>query len=133
MEIERACVERISEVMEAAAVGVPAPGGGPDRLVLFLVLQPGAQPGNSTARLQKDCQAAIRQHLNPLFRLQQVGAHVRAMPGAGMRSQCTCSTPCALHERLAGGAMVSVGTEFRTAQHTLSPRKRYACVLEHLD
>lgn len=73
VELERACVEGTSEVMEAAAVGVPSPGGGPDKLVLFLVLQPGSPGGAAdTQALRKRCQAAIRERLNPLFRLDKV-------------------------------------------------------------
>ena len=37
VELERVCVEGVPSVLEAAAVGVPAPGGGPEQLVLFLV------------------------------------------------------------------------------------------------
>ncbi|KAK9802017.1 hypothetical protein WJX73_001758 [Symbiochloris irregularis] len=72
VELERACVEGTSEVMEAAAVGVPTPGGGPDKLVLFLVLQPSSSQAADTKGLQKRCQAAIRDRLNPLFRLDKV-------------------------------------------------------------
>ena len=39
MELERACVEGVPSILEAAAVGLPSPGGGPEQLVLFLVLQ----------------------------------------------------------------------------------------------
>lgn len=73
VELERACVEGVPEIMEAAAVGVPAPGGGPDRLVLFVVLQASAAGGGGQ-ELQKQCQAAIRSRLNPLFRLDKVRA-----------------------------------------------------------
>lgn len=37
VELERACVEGVPSVLEAAAVGLPGPGGGPEQLVLFLV------------------------------------------------------------------------------------------------
>ena len=80
MELERACVESLPEIMEAAAVGVPTPGGGPDKLVLFVVMQPGhdAAAGSSggssgsSQQLLKQCQAAIRERLNPLFHLDKV-------------------------------------------------------------
>jgi acyl-coenzyme A synthetase/AMP-(fatty) acid ligase len=55
--------------MEAAAVGVPAPGGGPEQLVLFLVPQ-GAR--KSADAVKGQCQAAIRSKLNPLFKVDRV-------------------------------------------------------------
>ena len=88
MELERACVESISEVMEAAAVGVPTPGGGPDKLVLFVVLQPAAKGSKpergNTEQLKKQCQAAIRERLNPLFRLDKVGIWNLSFPNVPM-------------------------------------------------
>lgn len=69
-------------ISQAAAVGVPTPGGGPEQLVLFLVAKPGAgeasssgsnKGSSSTAKaLQQACQEAIRTRLNPLFRVSQV-------------------------------------------------------------
>ena len=82
VDLERVCVREVSAVHEAAAVGVPTPGGGPDRLVLFVVLEQGATStdangaGSSDAdglkALRVACQAAIRSQLNPLFKLDQV-------------------------------------------------------------
>ena len=68
----------VAEVAEAAAVGVPAPGGGPERLVLFLVVQQSGESGGGGAdgpqeqRLKAECQAAIRNNLNPLFKVDRV-------------------------------------------------------------
>ena len=38
MELERTVVSNVALVSEAAAVGLPTPGGGPERLLMFLVL-----------------------------------------------------------------------------------------------
>ena len=73
MELERACVEGVPAVQEAAAVGVPSPGGGPEQLVLFVV--PRGQPGSS-AEMKTLCQKAIRSKLNPLFKVEKVSATV---------------------------------------------------------
>ena len=79
----------VARVSEAAAVGVAAPGGGPERLVLFLVLQKGGGNGCATygtreergkttddgileQNLVVECQNAIRNNLNPLFRVDRV-------------------------------------------------------------
>ena len=77
----------VPAVREAAAVGVPAPGGGPERLVLFVILEKGATNCHSSSgsgkagaegsteqvrALRSACQAAIRGQLNPLFKVDQV-------------------------------------------------------------
>ena len=54
-------------VIEAAAVACPTPGGGPEQLVLFLVMRPGVD--TPAAELQKRCQQAISSKLNPLFKV----------------------------------------------------------------
>jgi acetyl-CoA synthetase len=69
VELERACVESVSSIIEAAAVGVPAPGGGPEQLVLFLVPRGKRE---STDSVKRQCQAAIRSKLNPLFKVERV-------------------------------------------------------------
>lgn len=38
MELERVVIASVSAVMEAAAVGLTPPGGGPEQLIMFLVL-----------------------------------------------------------------------------------------------
>ena len=71
VEIERTVIKHVPNVIRAAAVSLPAPGGGPETLVMFVVLR--AQDNvTDTHSLTARCQAVIRQHLNPLFKLQQV-------------------------------------------------------------
>ena len=91
VDLERVCVRAVPALHEAAAVGVPTPGGGPERLVLFVVLEKGSAAGDATGggagggnsaglkALLAACQAAIRQHLNPLFKVDQVIA-MEALP-----------------------------------------------------
>ncbi len=76
----------VPAVHEVAAVGVPTPGGGPERLVLFVVLEEGAtstgaagSDAEAVKALQAACQAAIRGQLNPLFKVDQVMV-VEALP-----------------------------------------------------
>ena len=71
VELERACIEGVEGVVEAAAVACPTPGGGPEQLFLFLVLRPGVTTPAAT-ELQQRCQQAISSRLNPLFRVQRV-------------------------------------------------------------
>lgn len=99
VELERCVTAAIPGVREAAAVGVPAPGGGPERLFLFVVVDEGmgqaASPGagsgsgaeggggadaagGAEAMLQR-CQAAVRQRLNPLFKVDTLLV-VQALP-----------------------------------------------------
>jgi len=69
-------MERLGDkVLEAAAVGVPTPGGGPELLHLFVVP---TEAGRS-AELHAACQAAVRAHLNPLFKVERTVV-VAAMP-----------------------------------------------------
>lgn len=65
-EIERV-VNLVPGVVESAAVGVPPDGGGPDRLVVFLVA-----PGRDPAQLRPLIQETIRGELNPLFKVTDV-------------------------------------------------------------
>ena len=68
-EIERA-VAGLAGVVETAAVALTDDGGGPSRLAIFAVLQPGADDTPDT--LKEKMQREIRDRLNPLFRLDEV-------------------------------------------------------------
>ncbi len=65
VDLERACCGAAPEVSDAAAVAVPPPGGGPDRLILFAVLRPGSKL--SEAALRETSQVTI------LLRCMQLG------------------------------------------------------------
>ena len=58
----------VSGIQEVAAIAVPLPDGGPSQLVIYAVLLPGADTDSLTTSLQ----LAIREHLNPLFRIHDV-------------------------------------------------------------
>jgi acetyl-CoA synthetase len=60
----------IAGVTESAAVSVPPNGGGPERLVVFVVPTQGAEL--DTDRLRELMQGAIRTKLNPLFKVHEV-------------------------------------------------------------
>jgi acetyl-CoA synthetase len=65
-------------------VGFPTPGGGPEQLHIFVVLAPGAAGSGASEELrlekiQQECQAAIKQALNPLFKVHKVVA-VASLP-----------------------------------------------------
>lgn len=64
-------MEGVPSIMEAAAVGIPAPGGGPEQLVLFLVPKGKRE---DVASVKRQCQAAIRSKLNPLFKVERVSS-----------------------------------------------------------
>ena len=75
VEIERT-LNRLPSILETAAVAVPPPGGGPDRLVIFAVFRP-SMPGtnleaSAPEALKREMQQAIKEHLNPLFRIDDV-------------------------------------------------------------
>ena len=58
----------VNGIQEVAAIAVPPPDGGPSQLVIYTVLLPGADTDSLTTSLQ----SAIREHLNPLFRIHDV-------------------------------------------------------------
>ncbi len=68
-ELERV-VGTVGGVAEVAAVAVPPAGGGPERLVIYAVPEPGGSP--DPQELQAAMQAEVREHLNPLFKIQDV-------------------------------------------------------------
>ena len=69
-EIEEV-LNTVSGVQETAAVAVSPTGGGPSQLVIYAVL---IQPESASTKqeLHTTLQAAISQHLNPLFRIHEV-------------------------------------------------------------
>ena len=89
VEIERT-LNRLPSILETAAVSVPPPGGGPGRLVIFAVLKPqesgpelrprlnpllpkeGRNGAPEPESLKTEMQQAIKQHLNPLFHIDDV-------------------------------------------------------------
>ncbi len=68
-ELERA-ISDVEGVAEVAAVAVEPPEGGPSRLVVFAVPQPGF--AHDVAAWELAMQAAIRTELNPLFKIHDV-------------------------------------------------------------
>ena len=74
IELERA-VNDHPAVYESAAVGVPAAGGGAERLVVFVVAR---RPVDREA-LREELQSAIAAALNPLFKVHDVEV-VEALP-----------------------------------------------------
>lgn len=70
VELERVCTEHVACIDQAAAISAPGKGGGPELLHLFVVLR--GQGGADAQGLAAECQGALRKHLNPLFKVQQV-------------------------------------------------------------
>lgn len=68
VEIERV-LDNHEEVTETAAIAVSGKGGGPERLVIFVVAKTsGSDPGI----LKKELQTLISEQLNPLFKISEV-------------------------------------------------------------
>jgi acetyl-CoA synthetase len=68
-EIERVLL-RLAGVREVAAIAVAPPGGGPGRLVVFAAVEPSANL--SADEWKAVMQQALRQELNPLFKIEAV-------------------------------------------------------------
>jgi acetyl-CoA synthetase len=75
VEIERV-LDRHPLVRDSAAVAVQDPGGGPERLVAYVVL---ADPAPDLGPLLGELQALLRDQLNPLFKLAEV-VPIEALP-----------------------------------------------------
>ena len=75
-DLERA-IRGISGIAECAAVSVPPSGGGPERLIVFVVASP--DTAIDTDGLRMEMQQAIRTGLNPLFKVHDV-IEIPALP-----------------------------------------------------
>ena len=75
-ELERV-VLTVDGAAEAAAVAVEPAGGGPSRLVVYVVPERGA--GGGPAEMRGLMQAEVRAHLNPLFKIHDV-VFIDALP-----------------------------------------------------
>lgn len=73
VQIERVChdLSGLKGVVEVAAVGVPPPEGGPELLYLFAVLT-GEAKALPIDQVRLAFQLAIKEHLNPLFKVHEV-------------------------------------------------------------
>lgn len=67
VEIERVCDRADESISETAAISVAPENGGPEQLVIFVVLKKGfnAEPG----KLKTIFSRAIQSNLNPLFKV----------------------------------------------------------------
>jgi acetyl-CoA synthetase len=68
-EIERT-LNKVDGISETAAVAVSGDGGGPSRLVVFVVCMSGTEANRE--QLAGTMQAEIKKHLNPLFKIHDV-------------------------------------------------------------
>lgn len=60
----------LNEVSETAAIAVPPPDGGPSLLIVYVVLKPGVTI--SKTNLMLAMQKEMKQHLNPLFKIEDI-------------------------------------------------------------
>ncbi|KAL5545215.1 hypothetical protein UlMin_008999 [Ulmus minor] len=70
VEIERACDRADESVLEAAAISVAPVDGGPEQLVIFVVLKNGYN--SEEEKLKMKFSKAIQSNLNPLFKVSFV-------------------------------------------------------------
>ncbi len=68
-EIEQT-LNSVSGIRETAAIAVTPSGGGPSRLVIYAVLLPRTDMAKRTLKIS--LQTAIKEHLNPLFKIHDV-------------------------------------------------------------
>lgn len=74
IKVSAATIERslrqVDGIQETAVVAVTPEGGGPSRLVVFAVLEPGHKTDRE--KLRMDMQTVIKKQLNPLFKVSDV-------------------------------------------------------------
>ncbi len=68
-EIERV-LDRVEGVQETAAIAVPAPDGGPNQLIIYVVLEPDGE--TNPRRLKPKLGAAMREHHSNYFKIHDV-------------------------------------------------------------
>jgi hypothetical protein len=79
VEIERICNGVDKNVVETAAIGVPSPGGGPEQLVIAVVLKDSDNTKADLNQLKISFNSAVQRKLNPLFRVLMFDAHTVAV------------------------------------------------------
>lgn len=67
VEIERVCDRAERNVVETAAISVAPVNGGPEQLVIFVVLKKGSN--SDVNQLKVKFSKAIQSNLNPLFKV----------------------------------------------------------------
>ena len=70
MEIERICNAVDGNIVETAAVGVPPPGGGPERLAIAVVFKDLDSSTTDINTLMQSFNSALQKKLNPLFKVK---------------------------------------------------------------
>ncbi|XP_031276844.1 probable acyl-activating enzyme 17, peroxisomal [Pistacia vera] len=72
VEIERICNTVDSNVLETAAIGMPPPTGGPERLIIAVVFKDSSNSPPDLNQLRMSFNSAVQKKLNPLFRVSHV-------------------------------------------------------------
>ncbi|KAG6413779.1 hypothetical protein SASPL_126493 [Salvia splendens] len=72
VEIERICNAVCPDILETAAIGVPPSGGGPERLVVAVVLKDSDKPLLDSSSMAKIFNSALQKKLNPLFKVSEI-------------------------------------------------------------
>ncbi|KAL2479106.1 putative acyl-activating enzyme 17 [Forsythia ovata] len=72
VEIERICNAVDTNILETAAVGVPPPNGGPERLVIAVVFKNSDESPHDLRNLAASFNSALQKKLNPLFKVSNV-------------------------------------------------------------
>ncbi|CAL5372133.1 unnamed protein product [Camellia sinensis] len=72
VEIERICNAVDNNILEAAAVGVPPQGGGPERLVIAVVFKDSSESARDLNKLRTAFNSALQNKLNPFFKVSHI-------------------------------------------------------------
>jgi len=79
VEIERICNAVDNKILETAAIGVPPPGGGPERLIIAVVFKDSSHSDPDLIKLRTSFNSALQKKLNPLFKVSHI-VRVSSLP-----------------------------------------------------
>ncbi|GLJ29227.1 hypothetical protein SUGI_0576530 [Cryptomeria japonica] len=74
VEIERVCNGVDGRVLETAAIGIPPNGGGPEQLLIVIVLKDAKNAETSFEDIKASFNSALQKTLNPLFKVSFIAA-----------------------------------------------------------
>ncbi|PSR95738.1 Acyl-activating enzyme 17, peroxisomal like [Actinidia chinensis var. chinensis] len=79
VEIERICNATDTSILETAAIGVPPPGGGPERLVIAVVFKDSSDSTQDLDKLRTSFNSGLQKKLNPFFKVSHI-VQVSSLP-----------------------------------------------------
>lgn len=135
VELERVVIASVPFILEAAAVGMTPPGGGPEQLVMFLVLDKNAQPAGSAQASHADTADKTSQPAAPSVNHQSAteqqvsSTDNQSHSQARNRQSCSEASPSGQHASAAdhSASLPSSGHKEQSSAYHSDTRQAEAC------